>query len=143
MIAGTECAHSTFVAIVHGHDGVSFTAIAPTRTALMTMLTSYVRRQAGHQLWAAASELVLRLLERGETEAAIETYFGLVGSRWDEEWLVTARVPATSDPASDVAASVGAVVDAPDKERTASDRPTSLPVEVESRVIIQPLEQGA
>lgn len=143
MIAGTECAHSTFVAIVHGHDGVSFTAIAPTRTTLRTMLGDYVRRQARHQLWAVGSDLVLRLLESGKTEAAIETYFSLVGSRWDEEWLVTARVPATSDPANDVAASVGAVIDGLDKERTASGQPTPFPVEAESHVIIQPLKQRA
>lgn len=133
MIAATEYPHSTLVAIVHGHDEVSFTAIARERTTLMTMLGSYVRRRARHQLWAVGSELVLGLLDSGKTEAAIETYFGLVGSRWDEEWLVTARVPATSDSANDVVASFGAVIDAPDKERTESNRPTSIPVEARSR----------
>jgi hypothetical protein len=42
---------------------------------------------------------------RGEWEAAVGFYFGLVGERWDEEWLVTAVVP------SDDKRNVSAVVD--------------------------------
>ena len=37
------------------------------------------------------------LLARGEWEAAVELYFGVVGKRWDKEWLVTAVV-AANDP---------------------------------------------
>ena len=47
-------------------------------------------------------------IARGEWEAAIELYFGLVGKRWDKEWLVTAV--AATDGRRSVAGVLGEVV---------------------------------
>ena len=115
MIARTELTQKIFVAVVLGRDGVRFTAAAPTRAALAARIGGYARRQARHQLWSPESEHVLRLLDDGKIEAAIEMYFGLVGSRWDEEWLVTTCVAATPDWTGEADASVGAIVGAPEE----------------------------
>jgi hypothetical protein len=96
--------------VVHGRDGVRFTATATTPTALVARLSGYVRRSAGHQLWPADAEVVLALLEKWRFEKAVELYFALVGSRWDEEWLVTAVLNPPEPRAT--SATTGAIVTA-------------------------------
>ena len=96
-----------FIAVVHAEDGVRFTAAAGSRAEVVRRLTDYVRRHAAHALYAEHVRHVRALLARGELEGAVEVYFGLVGQRWDKEWLVTAAVP--SDDRRDPAASVAAV----------------------------------
>ena len=81
-----------FLGVVQGRDGVRLSTTASSRGELVKQLASYVRRHADGQLWPKVATHVSTLLDRGELEAAIEVYFGLVGSRWDEEWLFTARI---------------------------------------------------
>jgi hypothetical protein len=80
------------VAVVHSWDGVRFAAAALSRVDLVRRLSDYVRRRSPHTLWASDARHVRTLLARGELEAAVEVYFGRVGSRWDPEWLVTTAV---------------------------------------------------
>lgn len=82
-----------FVAIVHAEDGVRFTATADSRRTLVHRIAEYVHRWGGYVLRPDHARHLRALLARGEWEAAVELYFGLVGKRWDKEWLVTAVVP--------------------------------------------------
>jgi hypothetical protein len=95
-----------YVAMVHAADGLRLVVAGASRAELVRRLAEYVRRRAVHMLTDEHARHVRGLLARGEMEAAVETYFGLVGERWDEEWLVTAAV------ASDAWWSVTAAVDA-------------------------------
>jgi hypothetical protein len=81
-----------FVAIVHAADGIRFAVAAATRRELIQRLAEYARQRGDHALRPDHARHLRALLVRGELEAAVETYFGLVGQRWDEEWLVTAIV---------------------------------------------------
>ena len=96
-----------FVAVVHAVDGIRFVAAEPTRRELVKRLSEYVRRHGDHVLQPDHARHLRGLLARRELEAAVELYFGLVGGRWDEEWLVTAVVN-TGD-RRDIAAVVGEV----------------------------------
>jgi hypothetical protein len=96
-----------FVAVVHAADGVRLVATAVSRAEIVRRLAEYVRRRAVHVLRADHARHVRELLARGELEGAIEVYFGLVGERWDEEWLVTTALANHSW--WDVAASLAAV----------------------------------
>jgi hypothetical protein len=96
-----------FVGVVHSVDGVRLIVAADTRRTLVEELAEYVREHGDHALRPHHARHVRGLLARGELEAAVEAYFALVGTRWDEEWLVTAVV-ALNDK-SDVAAVVGEV----------------------------------
>jgi len=96
-----------FVAVVHAADGVRLVAAAESRAELVRRLAEYVRRRAVHVLRAQHARHVRELLARGELEGAVEVYFGLVGERWDDEWLVTTAL--TNDSWWDVTASLGAV----------------------------------
>ena len=96
-----------FVAVVHAADGLRLATAAASRAELVQRLAEYVRRRAEHALRAEHARHVRGLLARGELEAAVEVYFGTVGERWDEEWLVTATLPR--DHWWDVGAEVDAV----------------------------------
>lgn len=101
-----------FVAVVHAADGVRLVAAGASRPELVRQIAEYVRGRAAHVLRADHARHVRVLLARGELEAAVEVYFGLVGERWDEEWLVTAALRADGCPGA--AALVGAVAAAGD-----------------------------
>ena len=80
---------TVFVAVVHAADGVRFLAVTDSRRELVHQLAEYARQRANHALRPDHARHLRGLLARGELEAAVEVYFGLVGKRWDEEWLVT------------------------------------------------------
>jgi hypothetical protein len=98
---------TVYLGVVYGADGVRLAVAAASRAELVRRLANYVRRRGDHALLPDHARHLTALLARGEQEAAVETYFGLVGERWDEEWLVTAA--ASADDAAEVATSVGAV----------------------------------
>ena len=96
-----------FVAVVHAEDGVRFTATADSRRMLIHRICEHVERCGSYMLQPEHARHLRGLLARGEWEAAVELYFGLVGRRWDKEWLITAVVPASTR--RDVVAVVGEV----------------------------------
>jgi hypothetical protein len=96
-----------FVAVVHAEDGVRFTATADSRQVLIHRICEHVERWGNWMLQPEHARHLRGLLARGEWEAAVELYFGLVGRRWDKEWLITAVVPASTR--RDVVAVVGEV----------------------------------
>jgi hypothetical protein len=98
---------SLFVAVVHADDGVRFTATANSRRILVHRICEYVQEWGVHMLQPDHARHLRNLLARGEWEAAVELYFGLVGRRWDKEWLITAVVPASAH--RDVVAVLGEV----------------------------------
>ena len=100
-----------FVAAVHAADGLRFVTVAESRAELVGRLAGYIRRRAVHVLRGDHARHLLALLARGEGEAAVEVYFGLVGERWEEEWLVTAAL--ARDAWWDIGAAVDAVACAP------------------------------
>ena len=104
----TSPEHAVFVAVVHAADGVRFSAVAESRYELVHRIADYVRQWGGYLLRPDHARHLRGLLARGEWEAAIELYFGLVGKRWDKEWLVTAV--ATMDGRRNVAGVLGEVV---------------------------------
>lgn len=83
-----------FVAVVHSGEGIRFMTAADSRRTLIGRVADYVRRWGPYVLHEDHVRHLRSLLARGELEAAVELYFGLVGLRWDKEWLVTAAVPA-------------------------------------------------
>ena len=97
-----------FLAVVHAGDGVRFAAAAQSRYELVLRLAEYVRQWGGYLLRPDHARHLRGLLARGEWEAAIELYFGLVGKRWDKEWLVTTVSTMTDRPT--VAGVLGEVV---------------------------------
>ena len=100
--------HALFIAVVHAADGVRFSAVAETRYELVHRIADYVRQWGGYLLRPDHARHLRGLLARGEWEAAVELYFGLVGKRWDKEWLVTAVT--TTDGHRNVAGVLGEVV---------------------------------
>lgn len=115
-LASVEAAHAEsrsrraeptlFVAVVHADDGVRFTTAADSRLELVHRIAAYVQRWGGYLLRPDHARHLRGLLARGEWEAAVELYFGLVGKRWDKEWLVTAAV---TDDQRDIVAVLGEV----------------------------------
>ena len=105
--ASARAPHTLFVAVVYAADGICLVAAAASRAELVGRLADYARRRGDHVLRSDHARRLRALLARGELEGAIELYFGLVGERWDREWLVTAVV--TTDDRREVAALVGAV----------------------------------
>lgn len=96
-----------FIGVVHAADGVRYSAAASSRRELIRRLAEYARQRGDHALLPDHARHLRSLLARRELEAAVELYFGLVGERWDEEWLVTAVVnPAVE---GQIAAVVGEV----------------------------------
>ena len=85
-----------YIAVVHAADGVRFSAVAESRYELVHRIADYVRQWGGYLLRPDHARHLRGLLARGEWEAAVELYFGLVGKRWDKEWLVTAAVPTNT-----------------------------------------------
>jgi hypothetical protein len=81
-----------FLAVVHADDGVRFMTVASSRRDLVHRVAEYVRKWGGYLLRPDHARHLRSLLLRGESEAAVELYFALVGKRWDKEWLVTAVV---------------------------------------------------
>jgi hypothetical protein len=84
--------NALYVAVVHAVDGVRFTTAAASRRELVHRIAEYVQRWGGYVLRPDHARHLRGLLARGEWEAAVELYFGVVGKRWDKEWLVTAVV---------------------------------------------------
>ena len=81
-----------FLAVVHADDGVRFMTVASSRRDLVHRVAEYVRKWGGYLLRPDHARHLRSLLLRGESEAAVELYFALVGKRLDKEWLVTAVV---------------------------------------------------
>jgi hypothetical protein len=81
-----------YLAVVHADDGVRFMTVASSRRDLIHRVAEYVRKWGGYLLRPDHARHLRSLLLRGESEAAVELYFALVGKRWDKEWLVTAVV---------------------------------------------------
>ena len=104
----TNPKQSLYIAVVHAADGVRFSAVSESRYELVHRIADYVRQWGGYLLRPDHARHLRGLLARGEWEAAIELYFGLVGKRWDKEWLVTAV--ATTDGLRNVAGVLGEVV---------------------------------
>lgn len=96
-----------FVAVVHADDGIRFMTAADSRRELVHRVAEYVRQWGGYLLRPDHGRHLRGLLARGEWEAAVELYFGLVGKRWDKEWLVTAVVG--TDERRDVVAVLGEI----------------------------------
>ena len=96
-----------FVGVVHAADGVRYSAAAGSRKELIQRLAEYARQRGDHVLLPDHARHLRNLLARRELEAAVELYFGLVGERWDEEWLVTAVVNPAVD--GQIAAVLGEV----------------------------------
>ena len=120
-----------YIAVVHAADGVRFSAVAESRYELVHRIADYVRQWGGYLLRPDHARHLRGLLARGEWEAAIELYFGLVGKRWDKEWLVTAV--ATTDGQRKVAGVLGEVVvpealRASNRERDTPDREPEVPL---------------
>jgi hypothetical protein len=84
------------VAVVHSADGVRLATAATSRVEIVRRLAEYVQRRLSQTLWPEDARHVRALLIRGELEAAVEVYFGRVGRRWDQEWLVTTAIVTTS-----------------------------------------------
>jgi hypothetical protein len=120
---------SLFVAVVHASDGVRFAASAESRYELVHRIADYVRQWGGYVLRPDHARHLRGLLARGEWEAAIELYFGLVGKRWDKEWLVTAVTTADGRPSC--AGVLGEVV-VPEALRDADRNQISRPAELQS-----------
>ena len=99
---------AVYIAVVHAADGVRFSAVAESRYELVHRIVDYVRQWGGYLLRPDHARHLRGLLARGEWEASIELYFGLVGKRWDKEWLVTAVT--TMDGQRNVAGVLGEVV---------------------------------
>ena len=120
-----------YIAVVHAADGVRFSAVAESRYELVHRIADYVRQWGGYLLRPDHARHLRGLLARGEWEASIELYFGLVGKRWDKEWLVTAIT--TTDGRCQVAGVVGEVV-VPEalrdstRERDALDSDPGIPL---------------
>ena len=96
-----------YLALVHAVDGVRVVAGADSRIELVRLLAEYVQRRVGEKARGSGAQHVRRLLVRGQLEAAVELYFGLVARRRDEEWLVTSVLVPGDEP--DVATALGAV----------------------------------
>jgi hypothetical protein len=99
-----------YIAVVHAVDGIRVVAGADSRAELVGLLAEYAGQRFSHTLGADEARHLRGLLARGELEAAVEVYFGLVGRRRGEEWLVTAVV-ATDGVDGDIA--LGAVARPP------------------------------
>jgi len=104
----TKLDGALYVAVVHAADGVRFAAAAESRYELVHRIADYVRQWGGYLLRPDHARHLRGLLARGEYEAAIELYFGLVGKRWDKEWLVT--TVTTTGRRTNVAGVLGEVV---------------------------------
>jgi hypothetical protein len=96
-----------FIGVVHAADGVRYSTVGGSRKELIQRLAEYARQRGDHALLPDHARHLHGLLLRRELEAAVELYFGLVGERWDEEWLVTAVVGPSAD--GRIAAVVGEV----------------------------------
>jgi hypothetical protein len=96
-----------YVAVVHTGNGIRVVAGADSRHELVLLLADYVRQRVGETLSGDEARSVRGLLVRGEFESAVEVYFGLLGRRRGEEWLVT--VVLASDDQPDVEVALGAV----------------------------------
>jgi len=83
-----------YTGVVLAADGVRLAVVTASRLELVRRLADYVLRRSDHGLWAHHARYLRAVLARGEPEAAVELYFGLVGERWDDEWLVTDVVEA-------------------------------------------------
>lgn len=110
--------HATYIAVVHTADGVRFQAVASSRRELVHRIAEYVQRWGGYVLRPDHARHLRGLLLRGESEAAVELYFALVGKRWDKEWLVTTVV--SLDDGRSIGSELGEVV-TPDSARASTN----------------------
>ena len=120
-----------FVAVVHTIDTVRFVAVSTLRAELLRQLAHYAAQRGPDALRAADADRLRALLADGEPEAAVAHYFATVGQRWDEEWLVTARVDvdALADPVLTLrrSAATGTVHLPVARERPAADPRSAAP----------------
>jgi len=87
------------IAAVHTPAEVCFLTAAETAAELEQVIADYVRRNADDRLWPFEASQVHALLDVGEIAEATQLYFASVGTRWDEETLVTSVVElATATP---------------------------------------------
>ena len=77
----------SLTATVHATDGVLFIASSDSPRALTARVVDYIRGRCDDVLWPADAAEVHSLIDDGKLEAAIATYFGHVGERWDKERL--------------------------------------------------------
>jgi hypothetical protein len=68
-----------YVAVVHAIDGIRVAAGADSRVELVGVLAEYIQQRVSGALRADEVQHLRGLLARGELEAAVEVYFGLVG----------------------------------------------------------------
>jgi hypothetical protein len=92
MTTSSQLPGMLYVAVVHAPDGIRAVAGADSRAEIIDLLADYIRHRSSGALRADEARHLRRLLARGELEAAVEVYFGLVRRRRGEEWLVTAVV---------------------------------------------------
>ncbi len=85
---------SIFVAAVLGTDGMLFNAAADSEELCWFQVAAYVADRLETRLWPENVTRVRALLDIGDYAGAAALYFECVGERWDEEWLVTARIDA-------------------------------------------------
>ena len=83
-----------FVVVVMGADGPLFTVASRNEELCRFQVVAYIANRLDTQLWPVHATRVRALLDTGDYDAAASLYFQHVGERWDEEWLVTARVDA-------------------------------------------------
>ena len=92
-VCEVEMEGSVFVAVVHAADGIRFVTAAGSNAELTCRVAAYVRGRVDDMLPADDARCVHALLAEEDCAGAVERYFGGVGARWDQEWLVTTVVP--------------------------------------------------
>jgi hypothetical protein len=81
------------IAIIEGHDGVRFVALAESLDGLWARLSAHVRAWSIHQVAGEVHQRIVRALDGGETEAAVKLYFAHAG-RWEPEKLLVGALDA-------------------------------------------------
>jgi hypothetical protein len=85
--AGYDQATPTqLIAVIEGHDGVRFVALAESWDGLWARLSAHVRAWSIHQLDGEVHRRVMSALDAGESEAAVKLYLAHAG-RWETEKL--------------------------------------------------------
>ena len=87
----TSVEPASYTATIYAPDGVLFVAETDSPRALAARVVEYIRGRCDDVLWPSAATEVRALIEEGNLEAAIGTYFFHVGERWDAERLELSR----------------------------------------------------
>jgi hypothetical protein len=74
-------------AVVRAADGIRFSATGCGDEELRPQVVEYIASRCDDVLWPLAAREVRTCIAEHRYADAIATYFGNVGSRWDEEWL--------------------------------------------------------